>query len=128
MRNGGIGGISLKISGPKCPGGCIQPLYYIKNPEIGKAPAFLGGYDAYVWKVKDGKEMSNFLPQGKKYFLIGQDQLTKEERVDFCQNLSAGLPEWVFLYIAPNEKASPVPVIYNMGTPNYFIKPANKKN
>ena len=128
VRNGGIGGISLKISGPKCPGGCIQPLYYIKDPEISKAPTLLGGYDAYVWKVKDGNEKSNFFPQGKKYFPIGQDQLTKEERVDFYQNLSAGLPEWVFLYIAPNEKASPVPVIYNMGTPNYFIKPANKQN
>ncbi|MET0064836.1 MAG: hypothetical protein ABW076_00675 [Candidatus Thiodiazotropha sp.] len=128
VRNGGIGGISLKISGPKCPAGCIQPLSYIKDPEIGKAPTLLGGYNAYVWKVKDGKEKSNFFPQGKKFFPIGQEKLTKEERVDFYQELSAGLPEWVFLYIAPNEKASPVPVIYNMGTPNYFIKPANKKN
>lgn len=128
VRNSGLGGVSVSIKGPKCPDGCIHTLFYVDEPEITKAPSILGGYDAYVWKVKGNKEKSNFIPQGRMYFPIGEKQLTKEERVDFYMGLSAGLPEWAFLYIAPNAKASPVPVIYNTGTPNYFIKPDNKPN
>jgi hypothetical protein len=123
IRNGGIRGISLKISGAKCPDGCIQPVFYLDDPEIGKAPDILGGYDAYVWKVKVGKEKSNFIPQGKRFFPVSQEKLSKEDCVDFYQEMSKRLPGWVFLYIAPHEKASPVPVLFNEGKPHYFIKP-----
>ncbi|MEW8508864.1 MAG: hypothetical protein AB2598_19415 [Candidatus Thiodiazotropha sp.] len=123
IRNGGLRGLSLKISGPKCPDGCIQPVFYIDDPETGKAPAILGGYDAYVWKVKGGNEKSNFIPQGKRYFPMSQEELTKKDRVTFYQEISTRLPRWVFLYIAPHEKGSPVPVIFHKGKPHYFIKP-----
>jgi hypothetical protein len=127
-KNGGRGGISLKITGPKCPEGCIQPLFYIDEPEIAVAPDIIGGYTAYVWRIKEGKGKSNFIPQGKNFFPIGEQQLSREERVKFYQDLSAGLPQWAFLFIAPHDKASPVPVMFNSGIANYFIKPEKSPN
>jgi hypothetical protein len=128
VANGGLGGISLKVVGQKCTDGCIQTLFYVKEPELGTSPDIMGGYDAYVWNIKEKGKKSNFIPQGKKYFPLSAENLSREERVDFYQNLSSGLPEWVYLYIAPNAKASPIPVIYNKGLPNYFITPNKNQN
>ena len=42
------------------------------------------------------------------------------------QRLSAELPDWAFLYLAPKAGRNPVPLILNQGQPLYFIKPGEE--
>ncbi len=87
-------------------------------PKIGKAPAFLGGAEAYIWG-RPGYRGEGLLAG----YPWTAESMTPADRVEVMRNLSAKLPPWMYLYIPPDPKFAPYPQMFHQGEVLLFIEP-----
>lgn len=87
------------------------------RPKEVTAPAFLGARDAWFWGGL-GKDHGWF----SRYPWMDAS-LDRDERLDFLCRVSAGLPEWAYLYVPPDEKITRVPLILHRGEMLKFVEP-----
>ena len=123
------------VDGPGCVnkrGGtpCVYD-YLLTDPKILPSPAFLGGSDSWAWTMDDNGGRSHLSPST----FTGD---TKPHFPDYqvYKKMSANLPEWVFIYLAPSYGSWRVsverqdgtfgylsmPVVLNQGKTLYFLK------
>ena len=113
----------IAIDGPRCKGCEMWSLTFFNNmpkPKVRKAPGFIGSEEAYVWSV-DGWRNSNFSGFPEKS--LGEESLSANERMNMFTKISANLPTWVYLYIAPRDDLTGFPLILHQGKPMFFFEP-----
>jgi hypothetical protein len=87
-------------------------------PVLGKAPSFLGSYDAYIWgplKMWDNSTFSGYP--------WTDSRMEPSDRVEFLIRLSSHFPKWVYLYTPTDEKVSIAPLILHQGEALRFVEP-----
>lgn len=110
---------------------CGYEITISPHPIQGFAPAFLGGYPA--WGYTRARGIPGLAPSFS-------DRRDRRERyrarfpdMEVYRRLSAALPEWVYLYLAPQRVSSwdsqeqrlqflPYPVVLNKGEPLFFVR------
>jgi hypothetical protein len=93
-----------------------------------RAPHFLGGYPAYAW-TSDSWTRRAFWRPGPSLrpevnpFPWAQTWLSPAEKLEVYRGLSAHLPRWAYLYIAPSRFIVDYPIIVNQGQVHLFLTP-----
>lgn len=109
----------LKIVGPNC-APCETYSGFLATPgtpKVKKAPAQFGGGEAYVWGAST-RASGQF-----EGFPMTAAHLNVEERMDVLTKVSAALPRWAYLYVAPDERLTGFPLILHQGRPMFFTEP-----
>lgn len=90
------------------------------NPKFGKAPKWLGGYDAWVFE--------RFTAPSLWDFRVGDEYVARQ----YVGVLSGRLPEWVFLQLTPEtnltdgtfiNRGIKMPLVYNKGKAHAMVFP-----
>jgi hypothetical protein len=111
-------GLTVDLTGPQC-APCKFGVGEIVDPKEVVAPAFAGGHESYTWPNSDWKRRAFWWnPAGEKSVRV--EGITRS--LDFYQRVSAQLPAWVFLYIAPTQGVTSMPVILNQGRAHLFVR------
>jgi len=93
---------------------------FVGTPAIGKAPKWLGGYDAWVFERHAAPSLLDLR--------VGDEYITKQ----YVGVLSGKLPQWVFLQITPEtmfadgtpvNRGLKMPLIYNNGRAHAMVFP-----
>ena len=87
-------------------------------PRKRKAPDLLGGHDAYRIGVSGGATNGAF-----GGYPVDAENLTREERLNVLTRISAHLPAWAYIYVAPGENLAPFPIVLHQGRPLLFVRP-----
>jgi hypothetical protein len=111
--------------GPGCPRDRCEVLTNLlrqwakqRGPlEVVQAPRFLTRQSP-VWGRTEWRDSATVN--------IAHSALGMSDSLPAMQRLSAELPDWVFLYLAPKTGRNPVPLILTQGQPLYFIKPGEE--
>jgi hypothetical protein len=114
---------------------CGYRMSVWREPRAGISPDFLGGGDAWMWPHRGSSDSG-----GATTLYVGafdNRQMGGKPRdwfADFSlyRQMSAELPGWVFIYLAPGDKVSlgpdkgflKTPLILNQGKVLEFVKPA----
>ena len=111
----------LTITGENCEacGVYSRPLFhFVRKPKGRKAPNILGEFDAYTWGVSG---LNNLQFNG---FPMAEEDLSVDEKMNILQSVSAALPNWMYIYIAPDDRLTGFPMILHQGQPMLFLEPA----
>lgn len=90
-------------------------------PKKTTAPAFLGSYPAYFWGGMTRKKGASTIATFG--FPASAKNLSADERLAFLCRFSAALPDWAFVYVAPEKPISEEPLILDHGRYLEFSQP-----
>jgi len=97
----------------------LHPIV-VGTPAVGKAPKWLGGYDAWVFERHAAPRLL--------HLRVGDEYVTKQ----YAGALSEKLPEWAFLQITPEtrfpdgailNRGLKIPLVYNKGKAHAMVFP-----
>jgi len=113
----------IKILGPECKGVCFASFRSLNFepgslPKSKKMPKFIGSGKSWFWGNRVQKLRISEFKDSKEYPL-------KDFNYSFYQRISENLPEWAFVYVAP-DKYKPIPAIFHQGKMFLFVK-SNQK-
>lgn len=89
---------NVVIEGPGCDPACTFGGEDMQSPMVRTAPDWLGGYKAYAWLATRWRDVGWW-----RESYPAQAGLDAEQSLRFYRDVSARLPEWMFLYLAPGE-------------------------
>jgi hypothetical protein len=99
-----------------------------REPKVGKSPEVLGAYSAYAWELSS--ERATFFGYPMMLRRDGKNlshEMDSEKRVEVLRNISANLPPWIYIYLAPMKSLLQYPALLNQGEFLYFIEPERKQ-
>lgn len=121
------------VEGPRCAEGCeftvptrsIDPASWRV-----RAPDFLGGYPAYAWDGGTKQHRVYFGmshdPDGSRRWSPGWKGWSTRRQLEVYQRFSEHLPEWIYLYLAPQKGFISYPLVYGKGRALLFIEPGEE--
>lgn len=118
-RGSAGGGDYIVIEGPDCAQPCRFGGEDMGRPMIRTAPAWLGGYKAYAWLASDWRDVGWW-----RTAYPSQAGLDATQTMKFYRRVSAALPEWLFLYLAPGEHGTAQALVLQQGRVSAFVPQA----
>lgn len=110
----------VALQGEICVTPCHMFGFFLEDghePKLDQAPSILGAYDAYAWGTPGVRGDGNIA--GFPWSVA----IAPSERIDFFRRLSENLPDWVYLYLPPDDRIAPYPQLLHRGEVLLFVEP-----